>query len=404
MVRVVGVRFKKAGKIYYFDPADHPVSVGCKVIVETARGLEYGDVAIGPKYVPEEEVVQPLRPVIRVATEADALQAQMNKAKEREAFAIALERIEAHGLDMNLVDVEYTFDGSKIIFSFTAEGRVDFRELVRDLASIFRTRIEMRQIGVRDEAKLIGGIGPCGRILCCTSFLGEFAPVSIRMAKDQNLALNPSKISGLCGRLMCCLRFEQDTYEAAKQDPSLAPGYVPPVVPPEEEVAEPEPEPTLASGWLKTAAEILGTEEEVGGRLGRAVAERNAALSEAQPDGPVAASAGVALDLGTRPPRAQEAPEPAPAADGLAEGSGAHGEPDGLPEGTPAPKRRSGRRRRRKASARAQENGSQEVRAQETRGQETKAGGEAAGTPAAPKKRSGRNRRFRQPKRRPRAE
>ncbi len=229
MVQVVGVRFKKAGKVYYFDPVEFPVQAGGKVVVETARGVEYGDVAVGPKDVEEDQVVQPLKKVLRVGTDRDALTAAENKRKEREAFAIAQKKIETHNLEMNLVDVEYTFDGSKNIFYFTAEGRVDFRDLVRDLAAVFRTRIEMRQIGVRDEAKLLGGIGPCGRVLCCTSFLGDFAPVSIRMAKDQNLSLNPSKISGLCGRLMCCLRYEQDTYEAAKKDPTLAPGYMPPV-------------------------------------------------------------------------------------------------------------------------------------------------------------------------------
>lgn len=231
MVRVVGVRFKTAGKVYYFDPADFDLKFGTKIVVETARGIEYGDVVVGPKDVPDDEVVHPLKKVIRVGTPQDAAVAAENKRREREAFGIALKKIQQLNLDMNLVDVEYTFDSAKNIFYFTAEGRVDFRELVRELASVFRTRIEMRQIGVRDEAKLLGGIGPCGRILCCTSFLGDFAPVSIRMAKDQNLSLNPSKISGLCGRLMCCLRFEQDTYEAAKKDPTLAPSYVPPSVP-----------------------------------------------------------------------------------------------------------------------------------------------------------------------------
>lgn len=239
MVRVVGVRFKMAGKVYYFDPAELPITAGNKVIVETVRGVEYGEVVVGPKDVEDDQVVQPLKKVIRVGTERDTQIAAENKRKEKEAFSAAVKKIESHNLDMYLVDVEYTFDGSKIIFYFTAEGRVDFRELVRDLAGVFRTRIEMRQIGVRDEAKLLGGIGPCGRILCCTSFLGDFAPVSIRMAKDQNLSLNPSKISGLCGRLMCCLRYEQETYEAAKKDPTLAPGYVPPVVlEPEEPVLD----------------------------------------------------------------------------------------------------------------------------------------------------------------------
>lgn len=235
MVCVVGVRFKKAGKVYYFDPAEHTVPVGAKVVVETARGVEYGEIAVGPKDVAEDQVVQPLKKVLRIGNEKDAMTALENTRKEKEAFSIAQKKIAGHGLEMNLVDVEYTFDGSKIIFYFTAEGRIDFRELVRDLASVFRTRIEMRQIGVRDEAKLLGGIGPCGRVLCCTSFLGDFAPVSIRMAKDQNLSLNPSKISGLCGRLMCCLRYEQETYEEAKKDPTLAPGYVPPAATQEEE-------------------------------------------------------------------------------------------------------------------------------------------------------------------------
>lgn len=232
---VVGVRFKRAGKIYYFEPSEDQLLVGSKVVVETARGVEYGDVCIEPREVPEEDVVQPLKKVIRVGNERDAAIVEENRRKQKEAYGLARRKIEQHNLDMHLVEVEYTFDGSKVIFYFTAEGRVDFRELVKDLAAIFRTRIEMRQIGVRDEAKLIGGIGPCGRILCCTSFLGEFAPVSIRMAKDQNLSLNPSKISGACGRLMCCLRYEQETYEAAKKDPTLAPGYAPPPV---EKVAE----------------------------------------------------------------------------------------------------------------------------------------------------------------------
>jgi cell fate regulator YaaT (PSP1 superfamily) len=231
LVRVVGVRFKTAGKVYYFDPAELDLKFGTKIVVETARGVEYGDVVVGPKDVSYEEVVQPLKKVIRIGTVQDAAAAVENKRREKEAFGLALKKIQQLDLDMNLVDVEYTFDGAKNIFYFTAEGRVDFRELVRELASVFRTRIEMRQIGVRDEAKLLGGIGPCGRILCCTSFLGDFAPVSIRMAKDQNLSLNPSKISGLCGRLMCCLRFEQDTYEAAKKDPTLAPSYVAPAIP-----------------------------------------------------------------------------------------------------------------------------------------------------------------------------
>lgn len=216
MALVVGVRFKKAGKIYYFDPVNIELRVGDKVIVETARGLEYGEVVVGPREVPEEEIVQPLKPVIRRATPADAEQVALNRQREKEALAICQQKIAEHGLPMKLIDVEFTFDLSKVIFYFTAEGRVDFRELVRDLASIFRTRIELRQIGVRDEAKMMGGLGACGREICCASFLGEFEPVSIRMAKDQCLSLNPSKISGLCGRLMCCLRFENNVYEEAK--------------------------------------------------------------------------------------------------------------------------------------------------------------------------------------------
>jgi cell fate regulator YaaT (PSP1 superfamily) len=208
---VVGVRFKKAGKTYYFDPGDLELNRGDNVIVETARGVEFGEVVMSPREVPDEEVVSPLKPVMRVATDEDRQQVKVNKAKEKEAMKICLEKIASHGLPMKLVDVEYTFDNSKIIFYFTAEGRVDFRELVRDLASVFRTRIELRQIGVRDEAKLLGGLGPCGRPCCCSSFLGEFQPVSIRMAKEQNLSLNPSKISGLCGRLMCCLKFESNS-------------------------------------------------------------------------------------------------------------------------------------------------------------------------------------------------
>lgn len=217
-VKVVGIRFKKAGKIYYFDPGELEINLNDRVIVETARGLEFGEVVVAPKWVGEEDVVPPLKSVIRIATEEDAKQVEENRIKEREAFDICLKKIEEHGLPMKLIDVEYTFDVSKIIFYFTAEGRVDFRELVKDLAAIFRTRIELRQIGVRDEAKMLGGLGICGRILCCTSFLGEFEPVSIRMAKDQNLSLNPTKISGICGRLMCCLKFENDNYEELKKN------------------------------------------------------------------------------------------------------------------------------------------------------------------------------------------
>ena len=212
MLKVVGIRFKKAGKIYYFDPVDTGVEVGDHVIVETVRGLEYGTVVIGAREVEENKLVSQLKPVMRKATEQDALKVQENKVREKEAFNICLRKIAKHGLPMRLIDVEFTFDVNKIIFYFTADGRIDFRELVKDLASVFRTRIELRQIGVRDEAKMLGGIGSCGRPLCCATFLGDFEPVSIRMAKDQNLSLNPAKISGVCGRLMCCLKYENDVY------------------------------------------------------------------------------------------------------------------------------------------------------------------------------------------------
>lgn len=213
MVEVVGVRFKRAGKIYYFSSGDLALDVNDKVIVETARGVEFGELVIPPRQVKEEEVVLPLKPVIRKASTEDERIVDENTTKEKEAFQICLKKITEHQLPMKLVDVEYTFDGNKIIFSFTAEGRVDFRELVKDLASVFRTRIELRQIGVRDEAKMLGGVGSCGRILCCSSFLGDFEPVSIRMAKDQKLSLNPTKISGICGRLMCCLKYENSAYD-----------------------------------------------------------------------------------------------------------------------------------------------------------------------------------------------
>ncbi|NLU50103.1 MAG: stage 0 sporulation family protein [Syntrophomonadaceae bacterium] len=214
---VVGVRFKPAGKIYYFDNEGIPLQLGDKVIVETVRGIEFGQVVIGCREVEEDQLVLPLKKVIRKATQEDMLQHQENRTREAEAYAVCEAKIKEHRLPMNLIDVEYTFDRGKIIFYFTAEGRVDFRELVRDLASIFRTRIELRQIGVRDEAKMLGGIGTCGRVLCCCSFLGDFAPVSIRMAKDQNLSLNPTKISGICGRLMCCLKYESDCYDTGEE-------------------------------------------------------------------------------------------------------------------------------------------------------------------------------------------
>jgi cell fate regulator YaaT (PSP1 superfamily) len=217
MQRVIGVRFRQAGKIYFFDPLDFEVKRGNYVIVETVRGIEYGQVVSGIRYVKDDEVVLPLKPVIRIATEQDKKQVEENQKAAKSAMGVCLEKIRNHGLEMKLVDAEYTFDRNKIIFYFTADGRVDFRELVRDLAAVFRTRIELRQIGVRDEAKMLGGLGPCGRVLCCSSFLGDFEPVSIKMAKDQNLSLNPAKISGLCGRLMCCLKFENEVYAEAKQ-------------------------------------------------------------------------------------------------------------------------------------------------------------------------------------------
>lgn len=218
MYNVIGVRFKKAGKIYYFDPGEFVIEKDDYVIVETARGVEYGKVVVPVKTVGENDVVLPLKQVVRVASERDQKQVEDNRQEAQRAFEMGTGKIEEHRLDMKLVDVEYTFDRNKVIFYFTAEGRVDFRNLVKDLASIFRTRIELRQIGVRDEAKMLGGIGPCGRMLCCSTFLGDFEPVSIKMAKDQNLSLNPSKISGLCGRLMCCLKYENDEYEQAKKE------------------------------------------------------------------------------------------------------------------------------------------------------------------------------------------
>ncbi|TDQ34249.1 PSP1 domain-containing protein [Aureibacillus halotolerans] len=218
MYEVVGIRFKKAGKVYYFDPTDIPLETGQFVIVETVRGIEYGRVDITGKVVGEHDIVLPLKKVMRMATTQDSEAVRKNEEAAREAYAVGVEKIQEHQLDMKLVDVEYTFDRNKVIFYFTADGRVDFRGLVKDLASVFRTRIELRQIGVRDEAKMLGGIGPCGRMLCCSTFLGDFEPVSIKMAKDQNLSLNPTKISGLCGRLMCCLKYENDEYEQAKRE------------------------------------------------------------------------------------------------------------------------------------------------------------------------------------------
>ncbi|MBS4958225.1 stage 0 sporulation family protein [Clostridium sp.] len=213
MIKVVGVRFKKAGKIYYFDPVDMDIQKDTYVVVETARGIEFGECVIGIKEISENDIVAPLKSVLRIATEEDINKHFKNKDKEKDAFEICLKKIQEHGLTMKLIDVEYTFDNNKVIFYFTADGRVDFRELVKDLAAIFKTRIELRQIGVRDEAKMLGGLGPCGRPMCCSTFLGDFASVSIKMAKEQNLSLNPTKISGICGRLMCCLNYEQSTYE-----------------------------------------------------------------------------------------------------------------------------------------------------------------------------------------------
>lgn len=213
MIKVVGVRFRTAGKIYYFDPQKFPIKKGDHVIVETARGVEYGTVVGAMKEVTDDEVMQPLKPVLRIATPKDDKQEEENREKEKEALRVCLEKIQKHNLEMKLIDAEYTFDNNKVLFYFTADGRVDFRELVKDLAAVFKTRIELRQIGVRDETKIVGGIGICGRPLCCHTFLDEFAPVSIKMAKEQNLSLNPTKISGVCGRLMCCLKNEQETYE-----------------------------------------------------------------------------------------------------------------------------------------------------------------------------------------------
>ena len=222
MINIVGVRFKNAGKIYYFDPVDFEIEKGMDVVVETARGLEYGTIVVGKKEIDEESLVSPLKHIIRIATEEDTKIYKENKEKAKETFELCLQKIKEHNLTMYLIDCEYTFDRNKLIFYFTAEGRIDFRELVKDLASIFKTRIELRQIGVRDEAKSIGGLGPCGRSLCCSTWLGDFQPVSIKMAKDQSLSLNPTKISGICGRLFCCLKYEHDVYvEAIEKIPPV---------------------------------------------------------------------------------------------------------------------------------------------------------------------------------------
>lgn len=213
MTKVVGIRFRNVGKIYYFNPKEYKMKIGDHVIVETARGIEFGRVVLGPKEVGEDEVIHPLKEVLRVATSEDEEREKQNRQKEKEAFKICQKKIRDHGLEMKLIDAEYTFDNNKVLFYFTADGRIDFRQLVKDLAAIFKTRIELRQIGVRDETKILGGIGICGRCLCCHTYLSEFAPVSIKMAKEQNLSLNPTKISGVCGRLMCCLTNEEETYE-----------------------------------------------------------------------------------------------------------------------------------------------------------------------------------------------
>ena len=227
MIKVIGVRFRTAGKIYFFSPGGLELKAGDKVIVETARGVEFGSVVTGIKEVPDDQISQPLKPVIRIATQDDVRREAKNREKEKEAFKICQEKIRKHGLEMKLIDAEYTFDNNKVLFYFTADGRIDFRELVKDLASVFRTRIELRQIGVRDETKIRGGIGICGRPLCCHTYLTEFAPVSIKMAKEQNLSLNPTKISGVCGRLMCCLTNEEETYEELNSHlPSIG-DYVP---------------------------------------------------------------------------------------------------------------------------------------------------------------------------------
>ena len=213
MITIIGVRFRNVGKVYYFSPRELDICVGDHVIVETARGVEYGFVVLGPKEVDDSKVIQPLKEVIRIVTPKDDAREENNRKKEKEAFEICQKKIRAHNLEMKLIDAEYTFDNNKMLFYFTADGRIDFRELVKDLAAVFKTRIELRQIGVRDETKILGGIGICGRPLCCHTYLSEFAPVSIKMAKEQNLSLNPTKISGVCGRLMCCLKNEQETYE-----------------------------------------------------------------------------------------------------------------------------------------------------------------------------------------------
>ena len=213
MTKVIGVRFRQAGKIYFFSPGKLEIKTQDRVIVETARGVEFGKVVTGPKDVEDDKITQPLKSVIRIANEEDYKKEEKNREKEKEAFNICLEKIRKHGLEMKLIDAEYTFDNNKVLFYFTADGRIDFRELVKDLASVFKTRIELRQIGVRDETKIMGGIGICGRTLCCHAHLSEFVPVSIKMAKEQNLSLNPTKISGMCGRLMCCLKHEEETYE-----------------------------------------------------------------------------------------------------------------------------------------------------------------------------------------------
>jgi cell fate regulator YaaT (PSP1 superfamily) len=280
VVDVVGVRFKQAGKVYFFAPGNLTLAKGDKVIVETARGVEFGELVIPLRQVEEKDLVLPLKQVIRKATAEDEQILEQNKVKEKEAFQVCLKKIMEHRLPMKLVDVEYTFDGNKIIFSFTADGRVDFRDLVKDLASVFRTRIELRQIGVRDEAKMIGGVGSCGRILCCASFLGDFEPVSIRMAKDQKLSLNPTKISGICGRLMCCLKYENEGYsqgECACDNAGKKCGAAP------KEITE---------DWLEIEKEVIDLESKLLAMSTRTEVKEKPEVKENQAGGPAPAAKG----------------------------------------------------------------------------------------------------------------
>jgi len=343
---VVGIRFKQAGKIYYFDPRGQEYAAGDEVIVETSRGLEYGQVVVDNREVEDEEIVSPLKPIVRRATEEDRRRLEANEAREREALAICQKKIEEHGLEMSLVDVEYTFDGGKIIFYFTADGRVDFRALVRDLAAAFRTRIELRQIGVRDEAKMIGGLGPCGRPLCCVTFLNEFEPISIRMAKQQNLSLNPVKISGLCGRLMCCLRFEDRCYREIKSElPKVG-----------EQV-------TTDQGTGKVTGQNI-VKETVTVRLdnGDAEVEFDPEGNGAAEDGPAAAPAteGAAEPGGTT--ERQDAPADQSRSRGNGQGREQVQHQDGGADGPPA-QGRKGRRRRARSGNRRAGGGSRKMKA-----------------------------------------